>query len=261
MNRIRQGLLLATGLTLALAATTALAAGPLRVGFAAEPYPPFSYTSSSGQWTGFEIELANDLCARLDRECRHVPTAWSGIIPALNSSKIDMIMNSMSITKKREKVVDFSRPYYKTLGAYIGPKSMDINIPQGLKGKILGVQASTTHSSYARKELAGMGVQLKYYDKQEQANRDLLAGRIDLTLADQIAMQQFLQRDSARDLEIKGTVPSNAPEYGKGIGIALRKSDDALRKKVNKALTTLIDDGTCEKLSQKYFNQNICSSS
>jgi len=259
MHKIKHGLSLAAGLMLALTATTALAAGPLRVGFAAEPYPPFTYKSSSGQWTGFEIELANELCAQLNRECRHVPTAWSGIIPALKSNKIDMILGSMSITKKREKVVDFSRPYYKTVGAYVGPKSMQIDLPQGLKGKLLGVQSSTTHSSFARKELSNTGVELKYYDKQEQANRDLLAGRIDLTLADQIAMQQFVQRPSAQDFEIKGTVPSDASEYGSGIGVALRKSDDALRKKVNRALTTLIDNGTCAKLSQKYFSQNICS--
>src|SRR5699024_3217376 len=104
---------------------------------------------SSGEWTGFEVEIAQAICEEMNRECVTTPTAWSGIIPALNSGKIDMIIGSMSITDKRDKLVDFSKPYYNTGFAFVGPKSMDVELPQGLKGKILGVQSATMAAKHA----------------------------------------------------------------------------------------------------------------
>jgi polar amino acid transport system substrate-binding protein len=246
-------------LSLLLTAGNAMAAQPLKVGYAAEPYPPFTYKTSSGEWTGFEVELANAVCEEIGRECNRRATAWSGIIPALKSNKIDMIFNSMSITEERDKVVDFTNPYYKTGGAYVAREDMGIEFPQGLKGKTLGVQSSTTHSNYARDALSDMGIELKFYNKQEQANRDLRNRRIDATLADQIAMAEFVDRDNAADLEIKATTPEH-PAYGEGIGIAVRESDNELRTQLNKALAAVIENGTCKRLSQEYFDQNICTS-
>lgn len=245
------------GLAALLAAGTSFAASPLKVGVAAEPYPPFTYKGADGDWTGFEVELADAICAQLDDECRITPTAWDGIIAALNSGKIDMIMTSMSITEKRDKVIDFTRPYYYTLGAYVAAKDMELDAPEGLRGKILGVQAATTHAAFSRQELRDIVADIKIYDKQEQANRDLLAGRVDVVLADQIAMADFVARDEASGFEIKATAPKH-PAFGEGIGIGLREDDDELERKLNAAIDTVIGDGTCTELSQKYFDQDIC---
>ena len=81
----------------------AAAANPLRIGIAAEPYPPFTIKQSNGQWSGFEVELVRKLCQRLKQSCQIAEVSWDGIIPALNSKKIDVIFNSMSITPEREK--------------------------------------------------------------------------------------------------------------------------------------------------------------
>ena len=258
MHAMKKLLSALAGLALVLTATNALAAGPLKIGVSAEPYPPFTYKSSSGDWTGFEVELAEEICAQLeDRQCQITPTAWSGIIPALKSGKIDLIMTSMSITEKRDKVIDFTDPYYYTAGAYVAPKDMKVEIPEGLDGKILGVQAATTHANFAREALADTGVEIKTYEEQEQANRDLLAGRVDLILADQIAMGEFVERDSAQGLEIKATAPRH-PAFGEGIGIGVREDDDELRRKLNEAIATVLENGSCTELSQKYFGQDIC---
>lgn len=240
-----------------LAAGTASAAEPVKVGIAAEPYPPFTYKSADGAWTGFEVELADAVCTEAGLECEITPTAWSGIIPALNSGKIDIIMTSMSITEERDKVIDFTGAYYYTSGAYVASKSMDIDIPEGLDGKILGVQAATTHAAFARDALADTGVEVKIYDTQEQANRDLLAGRVDLIMADQIPMAEFVKRDEAADLEIKEMAPKH-PAFGEGIGIGLREDEDDLEASLNQAIETVLGDGTCTELSQKYFEQDIC---
>lgn len=257
MNLIRYFCTAAAGLTALVAVATAAAADPLKVGISAEPYPPFTYKSADGSWTGFEVELAGAICDRIEQECQITPTAWSGIIPALNSGKIDLIMTSMSITEDRDKVIDFTTPYYNTLGAYVASKDMDIDIPDGLNGKILGVQAATTHAAFARDALADTGVEIKIYDQQEQANRDLLAGRVDLILADQIAMAEFVERDDVSGYEIKDMAPRH-PAFGDGIGIGLREDEDDLEANLNEAIDAVLSDGTCTELSEKYFGQDIC---
>lgn len=257
MTKIRHFLSCAAGLAALLAVAAASAAEPLKIGIAAEPYPPFTYKSAEGSWTGFEVELAGAICSQIDNECEITPTAWSGIIPALNSGKIDLIMTSMSITEERDKVIDFTDPYYFTRGAYVASKDMSIELPDGLDGKILGVQAATTHAAFARDALADTGVEIKIYDTQEQANRDLLAGRVDLILADQIPMAEFVKRDEAADLEIKEMAPKH-PAFGEGIGIGLREDEDDLEESLNKAIETVLNDGTCTELSEKYFEQDIC---
>ncbi|MBZ9557285.1 MULTISPECIES: transporter substrate-binding domain-containing protein [unclassified Modicisalibacter] len=243
---------------LILSATAALAEEPLRIGISAEPYPPFTYKNADGGWTGFEVELGQALCAQMQADCEIAPTGWSGIFPALDSGKIDMIMNSLSITDKRKRVIDFTDPYYYTPAAYVTAKGNDLQIPEGLDGKILGVQGSTTNATFARRKLADTGVELKIYDRQEQANRDLLAGRVDAILADKIAMTEFVKRDEAQDYEIRATAPHD-PTFGDGVGIGLRQDDDTLRDKLNAAIASVMQDGQCASLSQKYFGTDICS--
>lgn len=242
---------------LMLGASAPAAAETLRIGIAAEPYPPFTYKASDGSWTGFEVELSEAICARIEHDCKITPTSWSGIIPALNSNKIDIIMTSMSITEERDKVIDFTDPYYYTLGAYVAEKGMNLDPPEDLSGKVLGVQAATTHANFARQELRDIAADIRIYDKQEQVNRDLMAGRIDVILADQIAMGEFVKRDEAQNYEIKGMTPKH-PAFGDGIGIGLREGEDELQKTLSEAIHAVIDNGTCAELSQKYFNQDIC---
>ncbi|HET8789933.1 MAG TPA: transporter substrate-binding domain-containing protein [Modicisalibacter sp.] len=252
-------LIAAAGIAALILTTTTVAAEPLKIGISAEPYPPFTYKSSNGDWTGFEVELGLAICAEMQAECRITPTGWSGIFPALNAGKIDMIMNSLSITAARDKVIDFTVPYYFTPGAYVTAKGNDLQIPEGLDGKILGVQGSTTHASFARRALRDSGVEINVYNKQEQVNRDLLAGRVDVILADKVAMTEFIERDAAQGYEIRATAPRHEA-YGEGVGIGLREDDDALEEQLNTAITAVLENGTCSQLSTQYFGTDICGS-
>lgn len=230
---------------------------PLQVGISGEPYPPFTYKAASGDWTGFEVELAHALCDAMGRECEIAPTGWSGIIASLNAGRIDMIMNSMSITEKRQRVIDFTRPYYFTPGAYVAASERELDIPDGLDGLVMGVQSATTNATYARRALRDSGVDIRLYDQAEQVNNDLLSGRLDVVLADEIAMVQFLERDAAEDFEVKAIAPRHEA-YGEGIGIGLRQEDDALEAALNEAIATTIEDGTCASLSEQYLGTDVC---
>jgi polar amino acid transport system substrate-binding protein len=136
----------ALGLSLAASAASA---ETVRVGVAAEPYPPFTEPDASGNWTGWEIEFMNAVCAEAKLDCVVTPVAWDGIIPALTSNKIDAIVGSMSITEERMKTIDFSDKYYNTPSVIATAKGSGITPDAaGLKDKIIGVQVSTIHQDY-----------------------------------------------------------------------------------------------------------------
>lgn len=255
---MKNTLLTAAALALLSFSVAGQADEPLKIGISAEPYPPFTYTSADGDWTGFEVELGLAFCEAMARECEIKPTGWSGIIPSLKSGRIDMIMNSMSITEARQRVIDFSAPYYFTPGAYVAAKDTVFTPPDDLDGKVLGVQSATTNATYTRRALRDSGARVRLYDQAEQVNRDLLSGRLDVILADQIAMLELVERDAAEGFEIKGTAPHHAA-YGDGVGIGLRQEDNALETELNDAIAEVLENGTCTHLSNEYFGTDICT--
>ena len=247
----------AAGLGFALAYGSAGAQDEtLKVGFAAEPYPPFTEATASGEWQGFEIDFANALCEEMAVKCEPAPVAWDGIIPALTSGNIDMIIGSMSITEERKQTISFSDRYYYTSAAFVAPKGSGIQAtPEGINGKVIGVQSGTTNADYAQKTYAD-GVEIKYYNTQDEVNADLAAGRIDVMLADQIAMDAFVKSDQGKDMEIIATAPAD-PAFGEGIGVGVRKDDSELLAKVNAGIKSLLDSGEYDRIAKKYFDFDI----
>lgn len=234
----------------------------IRFGVAAEPYPPFTSKDASGKWVGFEVDLMDAVCAQMKAKCEIVEVAWDGIIPALQANKFDVIWSSMSITEKRKQTIDFTDKYYHTPAVIIGPKSVSFNIdknnPDSLKGKIIGVQTSTIHAQFAQKYF-GSTATVKVYDTQDNVNADLVAGRIDLDMADSIALDAFLKSDSGKDFEVKWTAPPD-PIFGYGVGGGIRKNDTALKERLNKAIAAVRANGTYDTIAKKYFNFNIYGS-
>jgi polar amino acid transport system substrate-binding protein len=230
----------------------------VKVGFAAEPYPPFTSLDASGKWVGWEVEFADAVCKQAKLDCVITPVAWDGIIPALTSKKIDMIIGSMSITAERMKTIDFSDKYYNTPTGIIGRKDDKFDAsPEGLSGKVLGVQVSTVHQDYANKHFAATAAEIKEYQTQDEANQDLAAGRVDAVQADAIALDAFLKSEAGACCDYKGDVAQDVDILGPGVGIGLRKEDGELKAKLNAAIKEIRDNGTYEAFSKQYFDFNI----
>jgi polar amino acid transport system substrate-binding protein len=249
-----------TLLALAFAALAAPAAAQtVKVGIAAEAYPPFASPDASGKWVGWEVELIGAVCAAAAMDCEIVPVAWDGIIPSLTSGQIDAIMASMSITEERMQTIDFSDKYYNTPTVIVGPKGMAMTPDAaGLAGKIIGVQVSTVHEAYVQKHFAASAAEIKIYQTQDEANQDLVAGRIDATQADSIALDAFLaSAEGAACCESKGAVADDPAVLGLGVGVGLRKGEDALKAKFNEGIAKVIADGTYDKISAPYFASSI----
>ncbi len=236
-----------------------VAAQEVKVGIAAEAYPPFASPDASGNWVGWEVDLINAVCAAGEMQCVITPVAWDGIIPSLTSGQIDVIMASMSITDERKQSIDFSDKYYNTPTVVIGPKGVEMApTPEGLTGKIIGVQSSTIHAAYVEKYFAGTAAEIKIYQTQDEANSDLAAGRIDATQADSIAMDAFLASEAGMACcESKGAVADDPAILGLGVGAGVRKGEDELREKLNAAIAKVIADGTYDKITANYFSSSI----
>lgn len=246
-----------TAAALALGAPAAAAQEAVRVGVAAEPYPPFTTPDASGNWTGWEIDIMNAICAEAELECEVTPTAWDGIIPALTSGRIDMIVGSMSITDERLKTIDFSDKYYNTPAVLVVANGAGIDsTDQSMDGKNIGVQTATTHERYVREHFPKADV--RQYQTQDEANQDLSAGRIDATQADGLAMQAFMESSIGEACcTLLGAVPGDPAILGRGVGVGLRKGDDELRAKVNEAIAAIRADGTYDEISSNYFDIDI----
>ncbi|KRW58768.1 transporter substrate-binding domain-containing protein [Pseudomonas sp. TTU2014-080ASC] len=232
---------------------TAHADDQLVFAIAQEAYPPFSYKNGHGQWSGFDPELINALCRQMHSQCSLREMAWDGLIPALNSKQVDVVLNSMSITHERKQVVDFTQPYLQTPALWIAEKGVELVLtPAGLRGKSIGVQASTSHAAYIKANYRKES-RIRYYNNQDDILADLRNGRIDVMLADQISVQPMLAEPDNSGLEGKGLAPSD-PLFGEGIGIAVRKGNDDLREHLNQALDVLNSEGRIAALRGRYLN-------
>ncbi|MFB9979128.1 transporter substrate-binding domain-containing protein [Mesorhizobium kowhaii] len=248
----------AAALLLGVAAMGVAKADPVKIGVAAEPYPPFTSPDASGKWVGWEIDFIDAVCAEEKLDCVITPVAWDGIIPALTTKKIDVIASSMSITAERKKTIDFSDKYYNTPTAIIGPKDQKFGpAPADLKGKVVGVQVSTVHAVYAKKHFTEAS-EIKEYQTQDEANQDLAAGRLDAVQADSIALGEFLKSDQGKACcDLKGMVAPDDDVLGPGVGAGVRKEDTDLKDKINAGIKAIRANGKYDEISKKYFDFDI----
>jgi lysine-arginine-ornithine-binding protein len=256
MKRLATGLIAAAAL--AVLATGAQAQDKQKVKIGTEgAYPPFNSIDTEGKLVGFDIDIANALCEAANFECEFVIQDWDGIIPGLIAKKYDAIVASMSITDQRKEVVDFTDKYYNTPAKFVAAKGAELDIsPEGLAGKAVGVQRATIHENFLRGEFPE--VEVRAYATQDEANADLVSGRLDLVMADSVALLEgFLNTEEGQDFEFVGPDYSDPKYHGEGAGIAIRKGEDDLRATFNEAIDKIRADGTYEAIAEKYFDFDV----
>ena len=243
----------------ALGLATPVMAETLKVGVSAEPYPPFFTPDATGSWSGWEIDLMNEICTRIEAECVVTPIAWDGIIPALTTGKIDMIMGSMSITPARAEQIAFSDKYYAAPTGLMTQKDSEFEpTPEGISGAFVGAQSGSIQEVYANKYYADTAGAIRIYQNLDEELQDLAAGRLDAVIGDTLAMQPFAESEAGQACcEYKGDVKTDPEVLGYGVGAGLRQEDTELLARVNKALAEIREDGTYDQITQKYFTVDI----
>jgi lysine-arginine-ornithine-binding protein len=256
MKKLATGLIAAAAI--ALLATGAQAQDKQKVKIGTEgAYPPFNSIDTNGELVGFDVDIAKALCEAANFDCEFVVQDWDGIIPGLIAKKYDAIVASMSMTEQRREVVDFTDKYYGITAKFVAAKGADFDIsPEGLAGKAVGVQRATTHENFVRAKFPE--VEVRAYATQDEANADLVSGRLDLVMADAIALTEgFLKTDAGQDFEFVGPDYNDPKYHGEGAGIAIRKGEDDLRAAFNEAIDKIRADGTYQAINEKYFDFDI----
>lgn len=220
-------------------------------------YPPFSQIDTDGKLKGFDIDIANALCAELKATCLMVQQEFDAMIPGLLSRKIDAVIASMTITDERKKSVDFSNKYYQTPARFVAKAGSKLEVSAaGLKGKRIGVQRTTIHDRFATATFTQS--EIVRYTKQDDVFLDLTAGRLDGALVDLMAAKVgFLQTPAGKGFAFLGPIYSDPKFFGVGAGIAVRKADTALRDRLNVAIKAIRANGVYKKIQDKYFDFDV----
>lgn len=222
-------------------------------------YPPFESKGQDGKLKGFDIDLGNEICARVKAKCVWVENDFDGMIPALKAKKFDGVLSSMSMTPQREEQIAFTKKLFNTPTALVAKTGSGL-LPtaESLKGKTVGVEQGTIQETYAKTHWASKGVTVTPYQNQDQVYQDLISGRLDAALQDKVQAEiGFLKTPRGTGFQIVGKDLDDPKILGEGAGIGLRKEDKDLKEKLDKAIHEIRKDGTYQKIANKYFDFDV----
>lgn len=209
-----------------------------KVGTTAE-YPPFE-TLENGKIVGYDVDVIDAVAKKIGIKYEWKDMNFDGLISALQFKKIDIVIAGISSTPEREKVVNFSIPYYKSKTAYIMNKNNPITMEE-LKGKSFGVDLGTSYETTAR---SIEGAKVIAFSSTGGTLLALKSQKVDCIMVGEVVANEYIEKNP--ELAIF--------DYGDGeaCSIAFNKDDIALQQSFNKALAELKEDGTLKKLQDKY---------
>jgi polar amino acid transport system substrate-binding protein len=219
---------------------------PLRVGMELA-YPPFEMTDEHGQPTGVSVDLANALGHYLDRPVEIQNLPFDGLIPSLQTRKIDLIISSMTATAERARSIAFSDPYLRTGLCLLVRKNSPIQSFQDLDqpGRLVAVKKGTTGHVFATDKLKA--AKLLVLDKESSCLLEVVQGKADAFIYDQISTYENWQRNQ------ETTRPLLKPFQEESWAVGLRLGDHDLREKVNAFLKDYKARGGFEQLGDRWL--------
>lgn len=211
-------------------------------------YAPWNFMDESGKPAGFEIDLANAICAEAKITCEIVVNDWDSIIPNLLAGNYDAIMAGMSITDERRETIDFSENYFPAdPSRFAAEKGENVDIAH-LEGKRIGVQSGTIQAAYAQEHYGANNTVLSF-STADQAMADLAAGNLDTILADGAYLEPMITASNGAFEFIGDEIM-----IGDGYGAGLRKDEPELKAKFDGAISALKKNGELDKLIAKWFD-------
>lgn len=223
----------------------------LIIGFNAQ-FPPFGYKDANGEYTGFDIELAREVCKRNNWTLKLQPVIdWTSKKLELDSGEIDCIWSEFTIDG-REDDYTWSEPYFKNTPYIIVKSDSNINTLDDLKNKTLEIQAGTSVLDNIKnnESLNGTYKEIIEVDTYYTALMDLDSGVCDGIIVDSGLADYLVIENEDLKLLNKSIAHEN-------YGIGFKKGNTELRDQVQKTLDEMYKDGTVDKIAQKYSEYGI----
>ena len=216
-------------------------------------YPPFAYVDEKGNPAGFDVECLDWIAQEMGFEVKHQPTAWDGIVSSLLAGKIDLVYSGMSITEERKEKVDFTIAYWEINQALCVREDSDLNIIAALSGDYtVGSQRGCTAAMWIEDYLVKTDIigkdKLKLYESFSLALKDLIVGRIDSAMMDDVMIEDALRK--GQPIKIVGIIKT-----GEEYGVAVRKEDQELKALLNEGIAKLKKSAKWDELIAKYLTK------
>ncbi len=212
-------------------------------------YAPFESMTPAGTVEGFDIDVVKAAAAKAGIEVKFVNTPWEGIFKTLDTGERDMVVSAVTITDERKQTMDFSTPYFDAYQLIAVKEGSKVKKLADLKSLKVGVQNGTTGDEVVQKLQGKTSANTKRFESTPLALKELEAGGVAAVVADNGVIQHYIQNNpNAKFISIKDE--SFAPEQ---YGIAFKKGNTELQKKMNDGLAAIKADGSYDKILVTYF--------
>jgi polar amino acid transport system substrate-binding protein len=212
-------------------------------------YAPFESVAPGGAIEGFDVDVVKAVAAKAGIEVKFVNTPWEGIFKTLDTGERDMVVSAVTITDERKQTMDFSVPYFNANQLIAVKDNSKVAKFDDLKTLKIGVQTGTTGDEVVQKLVGKTNTNIKRFESTPLALKELEAGGVAAVVADNGVVQHYIQNNPAAKFKSVSDASFVPEQYG----IAMKKGNADLAKKVNDALAAIQADGSYDAIHVKYF--------
>lgn len=212
-------------------------------------YAPFESQAPGGEIVGFDVDVVKAVAAKAGMELKFVNTPWEGIFKTLDTGERDLVVSAVTITDERKLTMEFSAPYFNANQLIAVKQDSKISKFDDLKPLKVGVQTGTTGDEVVQKLLGKTSANIKRFESTPLALKELEAGGVNAVVADNGVVQHYIQNNPAAKFKSVSDASFTPEQYG----MAMKKGNTELQKKINDALAAIQADGSLDAIHVKYF--------
>ncbi|TRZ40073.1 amino acid ABC transporter substrate-binding protein [Niallia circulans] len=217
-----------------------------------DKFAPMGFRDENNEIVGFDIDYAKAAAEKMDMKVEFQPIDWETKESELSSGRIDLIWNGYTITDERKKKVLFSKPYLKNAQVVVTLADSKVTKLADLEGKVVGLQSlSSAADALDADPIKSKIKTVTEFSDNVSALNDLKNGRLDAVVIDEIVIDYYMTKEEG---SFKILDESLAPEE---YGVGVKKGNEELLEKLQKALDEMNEDGTAAEISDKWFGDDI----
>ncbi|HZG72961.1 MAG TPA: basic amino acid ABC transporter substrate-binding protein [Chondromyces sp.] len=213
-------------------------------------FAPFEFMDK-GEVTGFDVDLLNAVAKEAGYQVDIKNTGWDAMFAGLQSNQLDIGMSGVTINDERKKSYDFSTPYFESTSMMVFKEGTDIQTAQDLKGKKIGVQNGTTGQFAAEKIVGKNSNSISKYESAALTFQALQSGDVEVVVTDSPVALEYAKNNPNSGIKTATDTNEFESEY---YGIVFPKGSE-LKAEFDKALQTVMENGTYEEIYKEWFNQ------